>query len=258
VIGRMDGTSMATPHVAGTVALVLEANPKLTIDEVRQLLEDTATDLGPTGRDPEFGAGMVNAYAAVLRAKELAAQPARAQSPDELLTEGQRRMVAGNLPAALARFQQVIGNGDFHDDRTQAAAYYLSEAYYRQGNFRGAVNGFSKLAELAPQSAWGAKAMFQIGKCYKETPVDTPAETNLTYNKAAEWFGRFVATYPDHEWVPLAMIEVANAYASLNRIDDARAALDQFFGRFGNRPEAAQAAALMDRLQQGTRDPLAQ
>ncbi|PVY42962.1 S8 family serine peptidase [Pontibacter virosus] len=61
---HMSGTSMATPHVAGIVALMLEANPKLTPDQVKSILQQTATNI--PGREPwEVGAGYVNAYAAV-------------------------------------------------------------------------------------------------------------------------------------------------------------------------------------------------
>ncbi|HYE56937.1 MAG TPA: S8 family serine peptidase [Rhodothermales bacterium] len=65
----LSGTSMAAPHVAGVVALMLEANPGLTTAEVKQILQDTATNV--PGREPwEVGAGYVNAYAAVDRAAE--------------------------------------------------------------------------------------------------------------------------------------------------------------------------------------------
>lgn len=63
--GTASGTSMASPHVAGTVALVKAANPDMTNDEVRQLLIDTADDLGDLGRDPQYGFGLVDAVEAV-------------------------------------------------------------------------------------------------------------------------------------------------------------------------------------------------
>jgi len=53
------GTSMATPHVAGVCALMLEANPSLTPDDVQQLMEISATDLGATGKDNDYGSGLV-------------------------------------------------------------------------------------------------------------------------------------------------------------------------------------------------------
>ncbi len=59
------GTSMATPHVAGAVALMKSANPGLSHDEIKQALELTAEDLGAAGKDNTFGSGFVDAYAAV-------------------------------------------------------------------------------------------------------------------------------------------------------------------------------------------------
>jgi serine protease AprX len=63
----MSGTSMATPHVAGVVALMLEANPNLTPAQVRDIIVRTATNM--TGRlSWEAGAGYLNAYTAVAEA----------------------------------------------------------------------------------------------------------------------------------------------------------------------------------------------
>jgi serine protease AprX len=64
---HMSGTSMATPHVAGIVALLFEANPNLTPAQVKDLLKRTATNM--SGRlSWEAGAGHVNTYAALAEA----------------------------------------------------------------------------------------------------------------------------------------------------------------------------------------------
>ncbi|MFC7667476.1 S8 family peptidase [Hymenobacter humi] len=64
---HLTGTSMAAPHVAGIVALMLDANPALTPAQVKAILEETATNL-PNRESWEVGRGMVNAFAAVDRA----------------------------------------------------------------------------------------------------------------------------------------------------------------------------------------------
>ncbi|MCF2144713.1 MAG: S8 family serine peptidase [Candidatus Heimdallarchaeota archaeon] len=62
---QMSGTSMATPMVAGVCALILSANPNLSPGEVRNILHDTAVDLGTSGWDQNFGYGEVDALEAV-------------------------------------------------------------------------------------------------------------------------------------------------------------------------------------------------
>lgn len=59
------GTSMACPHVAGVAALMLQRNPSLSPAGIDSLLEQTALDLGATGKDNTFGSGLIDAFAAV-------------------------------------------------------------------------------------------------------------------------------------------------------------------------------------------------
>ncbi len=59
------GTSVAAAEVSGVAALLIERNPSLTPTNVRDILMRTAKDLGPKGRDKDFGAGLVNALSAV-------------------------------------------------------------------------------------------------------------------------------------------------------------------------------------------------
>jgi len=59
----LNGTSMASPHVAGIAALLVSAaSPeRLTPDQLRAALESTAEDLGTAGRDDYFGNGLAGA-----------------------------------------------------------------------------------------------------------------------------------------------------------------------------------------------------
>jgi subtilisin family serine protease len=59
--GGFNGTSSATPHVAGIAALLLQLNPSLTVEQLHQQLHlvAAANDLGAPGFDTQFGYGLV-------------------------------------------------------------------------------------------------------------------------------------------------------------------------------------------------------
>lgn len=59
------GTSFAAAHISGIAALLLEREPGLSPDSVRRVLLSTARDLGPAGRDKDFGAGLADAFEAL-------------------------------------------------------------------------------------------------------------------------------------------------------------------------------------------------
>ena len=60
----MSGTSMATPHVAGAIALLRQAHPNATPAEIKTALYLTAVDLGAAGEDNTFGMGRIDLVAA--------------------------------------------------------------------------------------------------------------------------------------------------------------------------------------------------
>ncbi|RTF78199.1 autotransporter domain-containing protein, partial [Serratia marcescens] len=57
---KYSGTSMAAPHVAGSVAVLMERFPYLSGAQVAEVLKTTATDMGAPGIDALYGWGMIN------------------------------------------------------------------------------------------------------------------------------------------------------------------------------------------------------
>lgn len=63
--GVSSGTSMSAAFVSGVAALMISRKPDLTPADLRAALTNSARDLGPVGRDDQFGAGEADAFAAV-------------------------------------------------------------------------------------------------------------------------------------------------------------------------------------------------
>lgn len=63
--GRLSGTSMATPHVTGAIALIYQYNPNLRVVDVQELLVRSALDLGVEGPDNSYGAGRMDVFRAI-------------------------------------------------------------------------------------------------------------------------------------------------------------------------------------------------
>ena len=61
----MSGTSMSCPHIAGAVALLLQAYPNIKPAEVKQILKDSSVDLGEIGDDNIYGSGRINVFNAL-------------------------------------------------------------------------------------------------------------------------------------------------------------------------------------------------
>lgn len=64
------GNSFSGPHAVGVAALMLSVNPDLNAWQVKRLMEQSCQDLGKPGRDTVFGAGLLQALAAVQAAKK--------------------------------------------------------------------------------------------------------------------------------------------------------------------------------------------
>ncbi len=92
-----EGTSFASPVVAGVAALVMSVNPYLTPEEVEQVLEQSADDIANgSGMHPYYGHGRVNAAAAVALAKNY--NNTDTQAPQaSILSPGHHATVSGDV-----------------------------------------------------------------------------------------------------------------------------------------------------------------
>ena len=100
------GTSMAAPFVAGVALLMRDANTTLTPAQVKQTISQTARDFGRTGDDSDYGAGRLDAYAAV--ASSLATSPGALTSPPTYLPPFER--FESTLTSAAKIRTVTIGN----------------------------------------------------------------------------------------------------------------------------------------------------
>ncbi len=107
-----DGTSMATPFVAGLAALVYARFPTYTPDQVASAILDNAQDLGSTGWDMYFGCGRVDAfkslwdgargsYPVCLGAQVWSAGEWRSEGVGERRSEGAEEIVPGEVVVTL-------------------------------------------------------------------------------------------------------------------------------------------------------------
>ncbi len=109
----MSGTSMATPHLAGCMALLLDVNPYLSPAQVDSILEVTSLDLGATGKDNYYGAGRVDVYQAAL-----AAQAVGTETNTNLAVQGFETILSSispnpvNSQASFSLYLPVSGTAD--------------------------------------------------------------------------------------------------------------------------------------------------
>lgn len=133
----MDGTSMASPHVAGVAALLRSVNPDLSPLNVELILEVTAKDLGIAGPDTWYGWGLVDAGAAVSLARALEAAP----SFSDVIV----RLSSG---ATVVKQTTASGSGAFDLGQVAAGTYRLEAGTDLDGD--GRIDDFGELYVSLP------------------------------------------------------------------------------------------------------------
>ncbi|MGD9937037.1 MAG: S8 family serine peptidase [Methanoregulaceae archaeon] len=122
------GTSAAAPHAAGIAALVWSGNLSAPAADVRKALLASATDLGPAGWDPAFGAGLLNATAMHALLSPTPVGPVvpplpGGGTPQDLDKDGLYEDVNGNNRADFADVVLLFNQADWVAEHAPIAAF---------------------------------------------------------------------------------------------------------------------------------------
>ncbi|MFZ0391366.1 MAG: S8 family serine peptidase, partial [Calditrichia bacterium] len=162
------GTSGATPHVGGTAALILSANPDLEPADVSRILQTTAVEKGDPGKDNRYGAGRIDAYQAYLQAFAEAGTPLSPASllaysnyltPDEirLTWEDPTHLLNGDTLTAGAFHIFIERDGAFIDSVEGGLEYYfdsgLNDGQYYDYSIYAVVDSSQRESDRI-QSGW--------------------------------------------------------------------------------------------------------
>jgi subtilisin family serine protease len=168
-----DGTSMATPHVAGVAALLLAQNPGLSVTQLRSRLTGFAVDAGSGGRDDRYGAGILNARNSL------------AQSL------GPRRQVRVRLyDASTGSIVQTVaatGTGSYTFSNVTSGNYQLfagqdedgDEAIGLPGRRWGAFGGSATPSTITVAGPGTQHGSFSIGRPIEQEPNETLEGANV-------------------------------------------------------------------------------
>jgi hypothetical protein len=167
-IDSWQGTSMATPHVAGIAALVLAREPQLTAAQLSARLIDYAIDIGSPGADQLFGSGLVNARNAMT---------ASFNPPRQLYVR-----VINAATGATVRTVPVAANGTYEAGGMPDGQYWVFAGHDEDGDgftglpWRswGALGAASGPATLIVDGAGNYTATFTISTGFEVEPNNTP------------------------------------------------------------------------------------
>ena len=122
----LNGTSMATPHVAGVAALMKSVHRNLTPAEFEAAITSgrITDDLGSTGRDDLFGHGLINAQKALAEASRLAAGQGR--DPGPVLSASVSTLNFGAFDDELPLILSNLGTGTVSISDTTVSQPWLS------------------------------------------------------------------------------------------------------------------------------------
>lgn len=174
------GTSLSTPVVAGTVALIMAAKPGLSSTEVENLLFSTAVDLGTAGRDKYYGYGRVNTDAAVRAAAGATATPSDTTAPTASISAPLAGSTVSGLVAVNVSASDNVGVTKV-ELRVNGAVYATdtSSPFAFSWDSTKVANGSANLQAVAYDAAGnaGASTTVSVTVSNSTSTTDTTAPT---------------------------------------------------------------------------------
>jgi thermitase len=173
--GNWNGTSFATPQVAGLAALIFSANANLTNAQVVDIIKKNADDLGSAGFDPYYGSGRINAQRALLAVGSVPSRFASISSPTNGAT------VSGIVPVSVnASSTNAISKVDLFVD----GVYYASDtgSPYTFNFYTTGLSGTHTLQAKAYDSTGSvSSSIVSVNVNNAITPADTtPPNVQIT------------------------------------------------------------------------------
>jgi subtilisin family serine protease len=169
--GAPSGTSVASPVVAGVVALMMSANPSLTPAKIVSMLEANADDLGPAGYDTAYGYGRINAYRAVAAAASNTPSPDTTAPVASITSPTNGASVSAGISVAVSASDNVgVSRVDLYVD----GVFYGSDttapySFYWDTTQIG--NGTHTLAAVALDAAGNSGASASVSVSVNNAPV---------------------------------------------------------------------------------------
>lgn len=157
--GNYWGTSFSSPIVAGTVALVIAANGRLSAADIDKIITSTATDLGTAGYDQYFGHGRIDAAKAVAMAKRFVVSDN--QAPTIGITSPTGGKVTGLVPVdvtytddvGVVRAELYVNGTRIAVDDTSPFAFGWDTAAYPDGTYQLVAKAYDAAGNVGTSAA---------------------------------------------------------------------------------------------------------
>ncbi|MBN1756648.1 S8 family peptidase [bacterium] len=197
---QYSGTSMAAPHLAGAIALMLDKNPTMTPEEIDSILETTALDLGTTGKDNDYGSGLIRCVLAILNTPELT-QPYIHYLNHEVDPEGNQIFDLGETAELLVTIKNLGINANNVEVTLSESSPYVSLSDDR-ATYGSISSGENKTNNSNPFLIYASPStpVGHIVRLIMNITADGPYSNNDTLEVSVGTYNR---DYMDHETVNL-------------------------------------------------------